>query len=294
MEWKRALSVLLALFVSLPIVACGDGGSGGGDAANPDTLKVAVLPDEDPSKLIKDNEKFVAYLEEKIGKKIELVPMTDYSTMVESMRSGRLHLAYFGPLSYCLCKQKAEIEAFAAKTKKGKAKYRSIIIGNKAAGIATVADIKGKTMAYGDPASTSSHLIPKSVLAGDGLTVDKDYKEQFLGAHDAVALNVQSGNAQAGGLSEPIFESLVERGVIKLDKVNRVKHSDWFPQYPWAMQSNLAPELKEKIKTAFYELKDEEILKPLKASGFVPIEDKDYDVVRNLATLLGKDLSELG
>lgn len=264
------------------------------DPTDPGVLRIAVLPDEDPGKLIKDNQGLVEYLEEKLDKDIELIPVTDYSTMIESMRSGRLHLAYFGPLSYCLCKQKAKIECFAAKLKNGRTKYRSVIIGNKAAGIRKLSDIGGKTMAYGDPASTSSHLIPKSVLAANGLREGHDYKEQFLGAHDAVAMSVQTGNAQAGGLSEPIFEGLIERGIISLDKVVRLKESDWFPQYPWAMQSNLKPELKDRIRSAFTELKDKTILKPLKASGFAEIKDAEYDPVRNLATLLGKDLSELG
>ena len=293
MDWKRIPSFMV-LFAALALFIGGCGGESEEDASDPATLRIAVLPDEDASKLINDNQGLVDYLKKETGKEIELVPMTDYSTMIESMRSGRLHLSYFGPLSYCLCKDKAEIECFAAKTKNGKAKYRSVLIGNKAAGVTTTADVKGKTMAYGDPASTSSHLIPKSVLAGDGLKVGADYEEQFLGAHDAVALNVQNGNAQAGGLSEPILEGLMERGTISKDKVAILKYSDWFPQYPWAMQSNLKPELKEKIKNAFYNLKDKKILKPLKAHGFAPITDKDYDVVRNLATLLGKKLSDLG
>lgn len=288
MSWKRFLSALCVVALGMA------GGCGEESASDPDVLKVAVLPDEDPSKLLKDNKKLVAYLEEKTGKDVELVPMTDYTAMIEAMRAGHLHIAYFGPLSYCMCKQKADIEPFAAKLKNGSKTYRSVVIANKNSGIAEVKDIAGKKMVYGDRASTSSHLIPKSILAAAGLREGANYEEAFVGAHDAVALNVQNGNADAGGLSKPIFESLVQRGMISMDKVRKVTESKPFPQYPWAMQSSLAPELKEKIKTAFYELKDKEILKPLKATGFAPIEDSEYDVVRDLATLLNKDLSELG
>ena len=100
-------------------------------------------------------------------------------------------------------------------------------------------------MAYGDKASTSSHLIPKSVLAEKGLDVGRDYKEHFVGSHDAVAIAVQNGHAQAGGLSRPIFESLVERKVIDRAKVKVLDYSKPFPQYPWTLRSNLKPELKD-------------------------------------------------
>ena len=148
-------------------------------------------------------------------------------------------------------------------------------------------------MAYGDQASTSSHLIPKSILKQAGLTHGTDYEEHFLGAHDAVAVNVQNGNADAGGLSLPIFDSLVSRGIINPAKVLKITVSKDFPQYPWAMQSDLAPALKEQIRQAFYQLEDKEVLKPLKAHGFAAIEDGDYDVVRDLATILDLDLATM-
>jgi phosphonate transport system substrate-binding protein len=217
---------------------------------------------------------------------------TDYSSMIEATRHGRLDLAYFGPLSYVLARQKCAIEPFAALKSKGSTTYKSVLIGNRAAGVAQVADVRGKDVAFGDTASTSSHLIPKSMLAEAGLTAGKDYREHFAGAHDVVALTVQHGKAAAGGLSQPIFESLLERGLIGRDKVVVLRESKPFPQYPWTMRSDLTPGLKEKVRATFLGLTDKEVLKPLKADGFGPVTDKDYDVVRDLARLLNLDLSK--
>ena len=286
----KKLSFITA--VMMLVMALAAGAMAGADT-DPETLKVALLPDEDASTVIKNNKPLKDYLEGALDKKVELVVTTDYSSMIEAMRHGRIDLAYFGPLSYVMAKSKSDIEAFAAIVKKGSATYQGVVIGNAAAGVRTLADIKGKDMAYGDPASTSSHLIPKSILAAAGLVQDKDYKEHFLGAHDAVALTVQSGKAQAGGLSRPILESLIEKGVIKTDKVNVITYSKPFPQYPWTMRSNLDPALKAKIREAFYSAKDESVLKPFKAQSFAPMEDKDYDVVRDLAKILDLDLSKM-
>ena len=182
--------------------------------ADPDMLKVALLPDENASQIIKRNQPLKDYLEEKLGKKIKLIVTTDYSSMIEAMRFGRIDLAYFGPLSYVLAKSKSDIEPFAAMVKNGKPTYRSVIIANANAGIESFEDIEGKKMAYGDQASTSSHLIPKSILQENGLTAKTNYEEHFVGSHDAVAVNVANGNADAGGLSEVIFNSLLSRGLI--------------------------------------------------------------------------------
>jgi phosphonate transport system substrate-binding protein len=262
---------------------------------DPSTLTVAVLPDESPSTLLKKNEAFKKYLEAQLGKRIELVVTTDYSSMIEAMRHGRLDLAYFGPLSYILAKQKSTlpIEAFAAQVSKGTPTYKAVLIGNAAAGVTDIPAIRGKNMAYGDVASTSSHLIPKAMLKEKGLEAKKDYQERFVGAHDAVAVSVQNGNAQAGGLSKPIFESLVERKIIDGAKVRVLEESQPIPNYPWTMRSDLAPALKEKIKAVFLNLKDPEILKPLKADGFAPITDKDYDGIRNVGRILNLDFAKL-
>jgi phosphonate transport system substrate-binding protein len=287
MNMKKLLAILGLASLALM-------GNAARAAPNPDpeTLKVALLPDENASTVIKNNQPLKALLEKELGKKIELIVTTDYSSMIEAMRHGRLDLAYFGPLSYVLAKQKSDIEPFAALKQKGGTTYQAVLIANVSAGINQISDIANKDVAYGDKASTSSHLIPKSLLAESGLKAGENYREHFVGAHDAVAMAVQNGHAQAGGLSKPIFESLVQRGMIDGKKVKVLAESKPFPQYPWTMRSNLKPELKAKIRTVFTSMNDPEVLKSFKADGFGAISDKDYDVVRNLGSLLKLDLSK--
>ena len=262
--------------------------------ANPDVLKVALLPDENASALIKRNQPLKDYLESTLGKEIELIVTTDYSSMIEAMRFGRIDLGYFGPLSYVMAKSKSDIEPFAAMVVDGKPTYRSIIIANADSGVESYADIKGKKMAYGDRASTSSHLIPKTVLLENaGLKAGDDYEAHFVGSHDSVAVNVANGNAEAGGLSEVIFEHVMDRGLIDRDKVRVLGYSSEFPQYPWAMRSNLDPELKEKVRNSFLSIDDEEILNNLKAEGFAAISDSDYDVIRRMGGLLNLDFAKM-
>src|SRR5262249_8641180 len=152
------------------------------------------------------------------------------------------------------------------------------LIAGAESGVKKPEDLMGKTVAFGDPASTSSHLIPKSMLFKAGLKAGEDYKEVFVGAHDAVAVAVQNGNAQGGGLSRYLFSSLVDQGTIKADRVSVIAESDRYPNYPWVLSPEVDPTLAEAIKSAFYNLKDSSVLKPLKADGFGPVKDEDYDV----------------
>ena len=281
---KFAIAAALAMGLAAPAHAANP---------NPETLKVALLPDENASELIKRNQPLKDYLEKELGKKVDLVVTTDYSSMIEAMRFGRIDIAYFGPLSYVLAKGKADIEPFAAMVSDGKPTYRSVVIANANANVNSLSDIKGKKVAFGDRASTSSHLIPKTLMAEAGVVNDRDYQQHFVGSHDAVAVNVANGNAEVGGLSEVIWKTLLERKLVDAGKVKVIAYSKEYPQYPWTMRSDLKPELKDKIRTTFVNLKDPAVLKNFKADGFAPITDNDYDVIRDMGKLLGIDFGAM-
>jgi phosphonate transport system substrate-binding protein len=265
----------------------------GSSPRDPELIRISVLPDENASKLIRDNEGLKQYLEARLGKKVEIHVFTNYTAMIEAFRAKNIDLCYFGPLSYCIAVSKgAEAECFACKLKDGLKTYRSVIITHVESGIQKLADIKGRTMGYGDIASTSSHLIPKCELARAGVP-ESDYHESFLGKHDVVAVNVLSRSVDAGALSKPIFEGLLRSGKIDRAKIRVLQESPEIPDYPWAMQRDLVPGLKDKIRKAFYELKDPAILKPLKADGFAEIADEEYNVIREAARILNKNLATL-
>jgi len=276
------LGLIVALAVAAPA-----------EAADPPKLRVALLPDENAATIIQNAQPLKAYLEKALGKDIELVVTTDYSSMIEAMRFNRIEIAYFGPLSYVLAKSKSEIEAFAAGVSKGRPTYTSVVIVGAGADVKSIADLKGKTVAYGDQASTSSHLVPRAMLQDKGLVADQDYKAVYLGQHDAVARAVESGKVPAGALSRPIFESLLKTGKVDGAKVRILAETDPIPNYPMAMQSSLSPELKSAIRKAFLDLKDPAILKSFRAEGFAPMTDADYDVLRVTAKVLNLDLAKL-
>jgi len=263
---------------------------------DPARLRVALLPDENAATLIQQAQPLKSYLEKALGKEIELVVTTDYSSMIEAMRFGRIEIAYFGPFSYVLAKSKApNIEPFAVGIEKGSPTYNSILIATAEGPVKSVEDIRGKPFAFGDQASTSSHLAPRAhLLKKYSLEGNKDYKVVHLGTHDAVARAVQSGQVPAGALSEAIYRALIARKTIDESKLRRLDLSEPIPNYPITMQGDLAPALKENIRKAFLEVKDPAVLKSFRVEGFAPTDDKAYDILRETAKILQLDLGRLG
>ena len=287
MNRRTLLAGAAALLLPFPLAALAQN-------RDPGRLRVALLPDENAATLIQNAQPLKSYLENTLKKDIELVVTTDYSSMIEAMRFGRIEVAYFGPFSYVLAKSKAPgIEPFAVGIERGAPTYNSIVVTHVGGPVTTLADIRGKDFGFGDQASTSSHLIPRALLLKNGLDASKDYPPVYLGTHDAVARAVQNGQVPAGALSKAIFEVLLERKTIDGDKVRVIATSAPIPNYPMVLQGNLAPELKDGIRRAFLELKDAEVLKAFRVQGFAATDDKAYDVLRETAKILDLDLSKL-
>ena len=261
---------------------------------DPARLRVALLPDENAATLIQNAQPLKQYLEATLKKEIELIVTTDYSSMIEAMRFGRIEVAYFGPFSYVLAKSRApEIEPFAVGVEKGQPFYHSVLIAQAGGPVKTVADIKGRPFGFGDQASTSSHLVPRAFLKRQGLEGEQDYKVVHLGTHDAVARAVQAGMVPAGGLSDAIFRSLLARGSIDATKVVQIGLSDPIPNYPIVMQGNLAPALKTALRSAFLGMKDKEVLNSFRVEAFAATDDRAYDVLRDTARVLALDLAKM-
>ena len=230
---------------------------------DPARLRMALLPDENASTIIQNAQPLRAHLAQALGREVQVVVTTDYSSMIEAMRFGRIEIAYFGPFSYVLAKSRAEgIQPFAVGVERGSPTYRSIIIGAAGGPVQRLEDLRGHPVAFGDQASTSSHLVPRAtILRRSGLVGERDYRVVHVGTHDAVARTVESGRAPAGALSEPIFNSLLARNIIRRER--------------------------------FLNLRDPELLRNFRVEGFAATNDAAYDVLRETACILNLDLSRM-
>lgn len=285
---RLALQLVAAapLAASLPLRAQGK---------DPAKLRVALLPDENAASIIQNAQPLKRHLEQTLRKDIEITVTTDYSSMIEAMRFGRIEVAYFGPFSYVLAKSKAPtIEPFAVGVERGSPTYQSVLIATAGGPVKTLADVRGKPFGFGDQASTSSHLAPRAhLLKKYQLDGEKDYRPVHLGTHDAVARAVQAGQVPAGALSKPILDSLITRGIVDGSRIVQLDLSAPIPNYPVVMQSDLNPALKQAIRTAFLDMKDKDILKSFRVEAFAPTDDKAYDVLRDTATILKLDLGRM-
>ena len=277
-RWRPRLHYALLLLLPL---ASGLATAETGAAEGPQTLTIGLLPGESAPTVMRLNEPLRAYLEKTLGMPVHLVVGANYAATGEALRFGRIDVAYLGPVTYILQSRRTKLEPFArpSHTNVGPT-FQAVIIVPKDSPAKSLADLKGKEIAFGDPASTSGTWVPRYQLLDAGLVSGKDYRPRVLGAHDAVALAVAGHKVAAGGLSMPIYNRLLKEGKLDPNATRVLAESPAIPEYMWTFREGLDPALKEKVRNAFVHVQDPEALKVFRAEAFIPTVDSDVDRVR--------------
>jgi phosphonate transport system substrate-binding protein len=158
-------------------------------------LVLGIHPYKTPSKLIKAFTPLAQYISEQINMPIEVHISKDYQTHIDNIGNKKINIGYLGPASYIkLTRQYGKKPILAQLEINGKPTFQGKIIVRKDSPFHTLADLKNKLFAFGDPNSTMSHLVPRFMLSEAGIKIPSMLKHKFLGSHDNVALGVLTGD----------------------------------------------------------------------------------------------------
>lgn len=276
-----------------------------GQSYRPAKLRFASISGADEEASTARNKLFVDYLAKTLGIQIDYVQTTDYSSVIEAMRAGRIDIAGFGPFSFVIAASEANAEPLVALPNQttGLLGYKSLIITNVGSGVNTIADLKGKTMAFADPASTSGHLFPRLILANNGITDYKTYFKEvvFSGGHDASLLAVENNRIDAAGVCDTCIDRFFREGKADKSKIKVIAESETIPPSPISVRADLDPDLKTRITDAYVAMltnapeviqKANALTSPPK-HGYAKVNDAQFNVIRDVAVKLKVDLKEL-
>ncbi len=215
------------------------------------TLVMGLIPADNNEEMIQKFEPMRALLEKQLGQKVKVFTATDYSGVIEAMKKKRVDIAWFGPLSYYLAEREAGAEAFAVGVRQdGKSTYHSYFIVPGDSPAKTLMDLKGKSAAFVDPASTSGGLMPSYLVKkASGMMPEQFFgKLTYAGSHDAAEMAVKNRTVDVAADNDITYPRMLEKGLIT-QKTNRVlMASPELPGSPLCYRKDLPENLKEKIK----------------------------------------------
>ncbi|MEX3317087.1 phosphate/phosphite/phosphonate ABC transporter substrate-binding protein [Sulfitobacter sp. PS-8MA] len=266
---------------------------------NPDTLVFAYTPVEDPAIYEDIWTPFIDHLEDVTGKDVQFFAVQSNSAEVEAMRSGRLHIAGFstGPTPFAV--NLAGVEPFAIMgADDGQFGYKLQVYTQADSDIQEMKDLAGKRVAHTSPTSNSGNQAPRALFPDLGVVPDEDYEVTYSGSHDQSMLGVVAGDYDAAPVASEVVDRMAERGLYDPEDVRIVWESDPFPTTSYGVAHDLAPELKEKIKEAFFSFDFEGTALGEEFTGvskFIPITYKDqWAVIRQIQKANGVEYTPQG
>ncbi|WNF47715.1 putative selenate ABC transporter substrate-binding protein [Pseudomonas sp. SG20056] len=252
-----------------------------------ETLRVSAIPDEAPTELLRKFKPLGAYLEQQLGMKVEFTPVADYPAVVEALATDRLDLAWLGGFTFVQVRLKTG-NAIPLVQREQDAQFTSkFITGNP--DVTSLADLKGKTFAFGSVSSTSGSLMPRYFMLQDGIKPETHFSRVgYSGAHDATAAWVQAGKVDGGVLNASVWDKLVASGKVDSNKVKVFATTPTYYDYNWTVRGTLDPALAEKIKAAFLALdpanpEHKAILDLQAASRFIETSPENYKGIEDAA-----------
>ena len=260
---------------------------------DPATLVFAYTPVEDPALYSKVWDGFLRHLEKVTGKKVVFYPVQSNAAEIETMRSGRLHIAGVSTGPTPIAVNCAGYVPFAIMgTTGGTFGYEMEIIVPADSTIKTPADLKGKKLAFTSPSSNSGFKAPSVLLESEfKLVAKRDYEPVFSGKHDNSVLGVANKDYDAAAIANEVMFRMFERKVVDKAKIRTIYKSETFPTTGYGYVYNLDPALVAKIKEAFFSFNWEgsELKKEFKEQDkFSPISyQKDWAVIRKIDAATG-------
>jgi len=264
-------------------------------AAADEPLVLALTPSRDPTALQEAGAAFAKAVTRLSGVPIRAQVASDYAGVVEALRSRRVDLAFVHPVGYVLANREAGCLILVRDIWQGKTAYTARFYVRKRSGIERLEDLRGKTVAFVDPASSSGYIYPMVLLVERGLVRDRDPKTffkdaLFAGTHEAALQSVVRGRVDAAASFDKAPEIHLKDPAL-IGQLSVVGETPEIPEAGICARPGLPAEPLARIKRALLSIKGPEHADVLKQiydiDGFVEASDRDYEPVREAMRLMG-------
>ena len=295
---KSIACVLLSAMVAFGSFAAGCGGNS--QQAEKKTFTIAYAPNESTTDSTDARSTLAKDLGKVINMEVKEIQASDYTAIIEALRTGKADMAYMGALAVAMGAERAGVTPIVMKAPNGdkaQAVYHSVFITQKNnSEINSIKDFKGKTIAFVDPDSTSGNLVPTSEimkafpdlhLTNEKIHTNGEFFEavSFSGKHQAGLQAVIKGDVDIVPISDQIMASEFKNGNADENAVKVVHSSAAIPAEAMVVSKTVNEDLKKTL-TKFlveYNNKDyfDKVIKKADAR-FVECNMEDYQPIVEL------------
>ncbi len=250
----------------------------------PDTIRVAVTPNQAPHNLIERHGPLLEYLEDATGISYELVIPSDYEDLRRRFESGDVDMAWLGGLTFVQSEAGGYADPLVLRDID--IQFTSCYLVNTSSDRSSVDQFRGARFSFGPELSTSGHLMPRYFLSRQDRAPEEFFGSvRYSGGHDQTADWVADGTVDLGVANCIILQSMFANGRLKKEDVRILDTTQPYSDYVWVARTSMSETTRAIIVDAFLALnatlpKHLEILRRQGANAYLPAGSVDFDLVR--------------
>ncbi len=265
--------------------------------ASAETIRFAATDINGLEELQRQYGPFIDTLSKAMGVDIEFYPVNNRTVAAEAMRGKQLDFVLTGPSEYVVYQSRVKLTPVVALSRPD---YFSVLVVRRDSGINTVADLKGKRIAFNDIASTSGHIGPSLVLAAAGIDPVKDI--QGLNLDSALGYEgLKRGDVEAWATSQTSYMRMRDADEdVQVGDFKVVGRGPDLPDDVIVAAGHVDPAMVERFRAAFA---DPETAKALRealsfseeghdrynlSSFITDVKDSEYDYMRQGYIAIGQ------
>ena len=219
------------------------------------------------------------YLSKTINRPVSLKLSPNMPAAIKDTVDGTVDLTYLTPVAYLEAHAKGNARLIVKTITQGEGSFKLMIVVKDNSPIKFVADLEGKSFAFGDKAA----LLQRAVVVEAGMPLEKLKEYKFIGHYDNIVRAVANGDFDAGIVKDTMAYKWQSQGI-------RILHSSAdLPPYNISASKNVDDALLEKLRKAFLSLDKNKpehlaVIKAIdeKYDGFATTSDAEYEIIRKL------------
>jgi phosphonate transport system substrate-binding protein len=271
---------------------------------DPKTVNFGIISTESTSNLKEQWLPLLSDMEKAIGVPVKPFFAPDYAGIIEGMRFGKVHIAWFGNKSGMEAVDRSGAEVFAQQVGiDGKQGYYSYVITHKDSGLKDLKDLLkcDKTLDFGigDPNSTSGFLVPSYyVFAQNGVDPKTCFKTVRNSNHETNFMATANKQVDAAANNSEQWVRSHQKVPEQAKNVRVIWKSPLIPSDPITYRKDLSKDLKARLQGFFLTYgrfgspdeitKAKKILAGMQLSPFVASNNTQLYPIRQLALFKDK------
>lgn len=246
------------------------------------TYRFAIHPLHNPEKLFESYQPLIDYLNKKIPNiYIQLEASRDYPSFEKKFRGREPDLLLPNPWQTLEAINNGyRVIAMAGDS----ADFKGIFIVRKDNNIKKPIELKGKRVSYPAPTALAAAIMPQYFLYTNGLDINKDIDNIYVGSQESSIMNVYLGNVTAGATWPPPWRSFQKDHPEQAKQLKVIWQTPPLINNSVMVRDDFPATISKKIQDLIVNLANspqgQVILASMETALFTIAQDEDYDVVR--------------